>query len=55
MENKRYKCDISIQNHAVTRTPEDIGVIKNTLNNHEKRISNLEPQREDPPPYELDY
>ena len=40
----KYKCDISIQNHAVPHTSEAISSIRTKLNNHEERLQNLEPK-----------
>lgn len=50
----KYKCDISIQNHAVPHTSEAISEMKETLENHEQRITILENGGELPPqPEEL--
>lgn len=38
----KYKCDISIQNHAVPHTSEAISEMKETLEDHEERITTLE-------------
>ena len=45
----KYKCDISIQNHAVPHTSEAISEMKETLENHEQRITILENGGELPP------
>lgn len=45
----KYKCDISVQNHAVPHTSEDISEMKETLENHEQRITTLENGGELPP------
>ena len=45
----KYKCDISIQNHAVPHTSEAISEMKETLEDHEERITILENGGELPP------
>lgn len=45
----KYKCDISIQNHAVPHTSEAISEMKETLEDHEERIATLENGGELPP------
>lgn len=47
----KYKCDVSVQNHAVPHTSEAISSIRTTLDNHEARLQNLEP--DEPPIKEL--
>lgn len=52
MEKKRYKCDIGIQNFAVPRTSQVLSEMKETLDDHEERITTLENGGELPPPPE---
>lgn len=49
MEKKRYKCDIGIQNFAVPRTSQVLSDMKETLDDHEERITTLENGGELPP------
>ena len=49
MERKKYKCDISIQNFAVPRTSQVLSEMKETLDDHEERITTLENGGELPP------
>lgn len=46
MRRKRYKCDIGIQNFAILSKA--VNAIRKTLDDHERRISALEPEVEIP-------